>query len=202
MLFKLLPLLFVLGLADRIIEPSTQDTFADEPERGSQYTNGTLLTASVIEGNGCPAGTYYLHPIEPGKSAKTFVEMDNWLYNSTTSPEPVTCGIKFTFKFVYPDSGFADMLFGTQLWHTSAYEEGDTEHSGLFVGKYDLAATAGPNAIDVCLVLYNAFLSCMLTSCRLLLITRGSMRELGAGRLALAWAQKGHRERLLQGRSR
>ena len=153
MLFKLLPLLFALGLADRIIGPGAQITFADEPERGSQYTNGTFLTASVIEGNGCPAGTYYLHPIEPGKSAKTFVGMDNWLYNSTTSSEPVTCGINFTFKFVYPKSGFADMMFGTQLWHTSAYEEGETEHSGLFVGKYDLAATAGPNAIEVCLVL-------------------------------------------------
>ena len=152
MLVKLLPLLFTLGLADRIIGPGSQNTFDDQPVEEATPTNGTLLTASIIEGNGCPAGTFYMQPIEPGKVMNTFVEFDNWVYNSTTSPEPVTCGVKFTFEFVYPESGLAALEFGTKLFYTSAFEEGDTEQNAQFVAWWDISATAGPNAIGVRLV--------------------------------------------------
>jgi hypothetical protein len=101
--------------------------------------NGVLTSVSVIEGNGCPAGSYHLAPIEPGKSISTVLELDPsiYYYNNSTSAGPVSCGVSFEFDFVIPTAE-ADLSFGTSVQAVTKYEEGDTTRETGFVASHNL----------------------------------------------------------------
>lgn len=105
----------------------------------STVFNGVLTSVSVIEGNGCPAGSYHLAPIEPGKSISTVLELDPsiYYYNNSTSAGPVSCGVSFEFDFVIP-AAEADLSFGTSVQAVAKYEEGDTTRETGFVASNDL----------------------------------------------------------------
>lgn len=105
----------------------------------STVFNGVLTSVSVIEGNGCPAGSYHLAPIEPGKSISTVLELDPsiYYYNNSTSAGPVSCGVSFEFDFVIP-AAEADLSFGTSVQAVTKYEEGDTTRETGFVASNDL----------------------------------------------------------------
>jgi hypothetical protein len=106
---------------------------------------------SVLEDNGCPAGTYHVQPFEPGKSLNTYVDFDtgSFLFNSTTSPGPANCTLSIDYEFVYPEDGNAEVIFDTIMHHEDKFEEGDVDRGTNFVTEYDILFTAGAEQIAV-----------------------------------------------------
>jgi hypothetical protein len=152
MLLKSLSLLIPLGQAAQILKGSYPHV-ATSGEMTIQSTrvNGTLTSFSVTEGNGCPSGTYQAQPIEPGTSLNTYVDFDAgiYLYNSTTSPAPVTCTLSIDYEFTYPEGGQAEIILESITYNDARFEEGDVARETNFDALYDLNATAGDDGIDV-----------------------------------------------------
>ena len=151
MLLKSFPLLSLvsLGHTAQLLRGST----APSSPLTTQTTrvHGTLTSFSVIEGSGCPAGTYTTTPITPGVSLNTAVDFDAavFLYNSTTSTAPVTCTLSIDFEFTYPEDGQAEIILDSVLYNDARFEQGDTNRTTNFNVEYDLQATAGADEIAV-----------------------------------------------------
>jgi hypothetical protein len=141
MLLRTFPLLISLGQAAKILRGPTPPHID-----ASQATivNGTLTSFSVIEGSGCPAGSYHAQPIEPGKSLNTYVDFDASIfsYNSTTSTAPVTCTVSFNYEFVYPEGGQAQLNLDTITYNDAQFEQGDVNRTTYFEMVPDVAVTA------------------------------------------------------------
>lgn len=151
MLLKSLLPFISLGQAAKILRQPTSRLSSDEGTIEPTPVNGTLTSFTVIEGNGCPAGSYQLGPFEPGKSINAFVDYDPsvFFYNSTTSPGPVGCTVSIDFEFVYPESGVAGLELLTVTPYANKYEEGDEERGTNFIIDYLLAIVAGDESLDV-----------------------------------------------------
>ncbi|KAL1610322.1 hypothetical protein SLS60_001988 [Paraconiothyrium brasiliense] len=147
-LFMLIP----MGQAANILHEGTPRLATpDDSAVRSARVNGTLTSISILEGSGCPAGTYQPGPLEPGKSLNTAVDFDPsiFLYNSTTSLNPVMCTLSIDFEFVYPEDGQADLLILTASSYTTKYEEGDEERGTNFIFKHEMLGMAGDREIEV-----------------------------------------------------
>ncbi|KAF2789711.1 hypothetical protein K505DRAFT_365381 [Melanomma pulvis-pyrius CBS 109.77] len=151
MLLKSFFLLFSLGQAAQVLRASIPH-IATSSDSTIQSTpvNGTLTSFSILEGSGCPAGTYHAQPIEPGKSLNTYVDFDAgvFLFNSTTSTAPVTCTLSINFEFIYPEDGLPEVFFGTVTNNEAKFEEGDVDRGTNFIEQYDVIATAGDEGLD------------------------------------------------------
>ncbi|PVH95976.1 hypothetical protein DM02DRAFT_659634 [Periconia macrospinosa] len=116
--------------------------------RASTRVNGTLTSFTLLEGSGCPAGTYKAQPFEPGKLLNTYVEFDSFVYNSTTSSSPLTCTLSIDFEFVFPESGEAEVVVIASSSVEAKYEEGDDDRTTNFVLQHDQVAVAGSEEIS------------------------------------------------------
>lgn len=139
-----------VGPNDSVKEPSIvkshANTLADE---GEFYFGGVLTSFSVVEGTGCPAGTFTPQPIETGKSPNTYVDFDRFVYNSTTSEGPVTCTLKFDFEYTYPEGDGTPVLLAQVSTGTSnEYEENDQERGTNFNLEHTFSVKAGQSEID------------------------------------------------------
>ncbi|KAF2444933.1 hypothetical protein P171DRAFT_431716 [Karstenula rhodostoma CBS 690.94] len=103
----------------------------------------------ILEGSGCPAGTYHAQPIEPGKSLNTYVDFDPsvFLFNSTTTPAPVTCTTSVNFEFTYPEDD--QVSFETTHVQRRQVEERDVDRGTNFIFDFKLLANAGDEVLDV-----------------------------------------------------
>lgn len=110
--------------------------------------NGTLTSFSILEGNGCPAGTYHPQPFEPG-TLSTFVDFDSFVFNGSSSSEPLRCTLNVNFEFTYPEDGVAGLEIDTIAVFETKYEEGDETKVTNFVINHDMAATAGDSERSV-----------------------------------------------------
>ena len=157
MLFKTIPLLISLAQATKILQGSTPHVTSSGDDITIQSTrvNGTLTSFSVIEGSGCPAGTYQAQPIEPGKSLNTYVDFDPsvFKFNSTTNTVEVTCTLSVDFEFVYPEDGQAQILLDTVTNNDASFEEGDVARETNFNVAYDVIVAAGDEGFDVSITL-------------------------------------------------
>ncbi|KAH7355462.1 hypothetical protein BKA66DRAFT_446539 [Pyrenochaeta sp. MPI-SDFR-AT-0127] len=115
---------------------------------GAVTVNGTITSFSVLEGSGCPAGTYEPQPIEPGKSETTYADFSSFVYNSNTSPGPVTCTLSIDFEFKYPESGAAIIFVGTIGYIEGFYEEGDDKKETVFTLDHYTTASAGAETVE------------------------------------------------------
>ena len=149
MLFKSLLLLISVAQASQMLRLGVPH--ATNSNDGITPSPGTLTSFSILEGSGCPAGSYRAQPFEPGKSVQTYVDFDPeiFLYNSTTSPAPVECTVTITFDFIYPENGRADVYLSANISNTAKFEEGDTERETNFDLVLDMLATAGNYELDV-----------------------------------------------------
>lgn len=151
MLFKSFSLFISLAQAAQILRGSISNvaTSSDIAIQSTQV-NGTLTSFSVIEGSGCPAGTYHAQPIEPGKSLNTYVDFDagTFLYNSTTTTAPVTCTFSFDFEFIYPEDGEAQIDINSITYNDARFEEGDVDRETNFNVQYDMIVAAGDVEFD------------------------------------------------------
>ncbi|KAJ4298816.1 hypothetical protein N0V90_004058 [Kalmusia sp. IMI 367209] len=151
MILKSISLFISLGQAAHIIRASIPHIATSSGSTiQSTQVNGTLTSFNILEGSGCPAGTYHPQPIEPGKSLNTYVDFDagSFLFNSTTSTTPVTCTLSIDFEFVYPEDGHAEVIFETLTYNDAKFEEGDVDRGTNFVVAYDIISTAGDDEID------------------------------------------------------
>lgn len=111
---------------------------------------GVLTTFSVIEGTGCPAGTFTPQPIEPGKSTSAYVDFNNFDFNSTTSEGPATCSITFDFEYTMPERGYGNFQPNLHTLAQGWYEESDTERQTNFNVAHLFNIKAGPDEfVDV-----------------------------------------------------
>ena len=135
---------------------SSRDSLAARQDNATPV-NGTITSLRVLEGDGCPAGTYHLESFEPNKSLSTAVKFDSFGYNSATSSGPVACTVGIDFSFNYPESGIAQIYVSTDTAYTTAYEEGDEEKATNFNLRHELITQAGPEGFDVSTVRVIAF---------------------------------------------
>lgn len=119
------------------------DVFKGEMSIQSTEVLGVLTSVTVLEGNGCPAGSYKVQPFEVGKSPNTTIEFDPsiFVYNETIAPGPVSCGINFEFDYVISESDDAELGFGTRMELITRYDENDTTRESGFKAVYDLHMT-------------------------------------------------------------
>jgi hypothetical protein len=123
-----------------IVTPAGMKTLEDptDPEDPSDPANpelrivGVFTSFSVIEGTGCPAGTFTPQPIEAGKTINTYVDFESFLFNSTTSEVPVTCSLRFEYDFTYPERGYGVVYPQVNTETESKYEEDDMERGTNF----------------------------------------------------------------------
>jgi len=156
MLFKSFSLLISLGQAAKILRGSNSHiATSGESTIQSARVNGTLTSFSVIEGSGCPAGTYHAQPIEPGKSLNTYVDFDAgiFLYNSTTTTAPVTCTLSMSFEFIYPEDGQAEINLDSITYNDAKFEEGDLDRETNFRAEFDMVVAAGNEELSVSVTL-------------------------------------------------
>ena len=89
--------------------------------------NGVITSLTVLEGSGCPAGTYHPGSFEAGKSINTFFDFDNFvLNNSQSSDDSVICTLSIDYEIVYPKSGEADIAPAIRT-HLETKDGKDTE---------------------------------------------------------------------------
>jgi hypothetical protein len=140
----------VIGRNDQAKEPSIVKSLSNAlADGGDFYFGGVLMSFSVVEGTGCPAGTFTPQSIEAGKSLNTFVDFDSFVYNSTASEGPVTCTLKFDFEYTYPEGDGTPVLLAqvsTDL--SSEYEENDQERGTNFNLEHTFTLKAGDSEID------------------------------------------------------
>ncbi|OAG08069.1 uncharacterized protein CC84DRAFT_1257000 [Paraphaeosphaeria sporulosa] len=150
MLFKTFSLLISVGQAIQVLRGSAPHATSSNDDTTPIPVNGTLTSFSVLEGSGCPAGSYHAQPIEPGKSLNTYVDVDPsiFFFNSTTTPAPVTCTLNINFEFVYPENGQAELFIGAFASNDIKFEEGDTVRETNFNVQVDMLATAGAEELD------------------------------------------------------
>lgn len=127
----------VVGPNDSANEPlivKQDNTASIAADEGEVIVNGILTSFSVLEGTGCPAGTFTPQPIEAGKSTQAVIDFSNFVFNSTTSEGPATCSLKYDFEFTYPasDAGIPILYPQVATETSSSYEEGDSERSTNF----------------------------------------------------------------------
>lgn len=152
------------GNEPSVLKPAKLNALEDDPIDWNDPAirfGGVLTSFSVIEGTGCPAGTFTPQPIKAGTSTSTVVDFDNFDYNSTTSEVSVTCTISYDFEYTIPERGYGSLY--VQL-HTAAqgfYEENDTERGTNFNVNELFNIKAGPDEFtdvseEVCknLILY------------------------------------------------
>ncbi|CAI6333072.1 unnamed protein product [Periconia digitata] len=117
-----------------------------------RVVNGTITSFTVTEGTGCTAGTYHTQPYEPGKSANTYVDIDNFVYNSTTSSEPATCGFEVGVEFVVPDEleegGELEVILTSAATTLNEYEAGDETRETNFNYLYSIYGQLGSEILD------------------------------------------------------
>lgn len=149
--FKSFFLFISLGQAAQILRSSNLQGVTAEP---ATLVNGTLTSISVLEGSGCPAGTYHVQPIEPGKSLNTFVDFDpsTYLFNSTTTTAPVTCTLSISFEFIYPEDGQALVKVDSITDNVAKFEEWDVDRGTNFNLENYMLAKAGDDEVEVSLV--------------------------------------------------
>jgi hypothetical protein len=156
MLFKSFSLLISLGQAAQILRASNAHVAtSDNSTIQRTVVNGTLTSFSVIEGSGCPTGTYHAQSIEPGKSLNTYVDFDAgiFLYNSTINTAPVMCTLSINFEFTYPEDGQAEINLDSIMNNDAKFEEGDLIRETNFLAAYDLKVAAGEVNFDVSVTL-------------------------------------------------
>ncbi|KAF1980296.1 hypothetical protein BU23DRAFT_562675 [Bimuria novae-zelandiae CBS 107.79] len=150
--FSLSMLLIPLGQAAQLLQASTPYTLgtvaSSDSVIPSTIVNGTLTSLSIVEGSGCPNGTYHPQHFELGQSLNTYVDFDTFLFNSTTSPAPVTCTLSIDFEFVYPEDGLAEMIFDTIAYNDAKFEEGDVARGTNFITAYGIIYTTGDDGIN------------------------------------------------------
>ncbi|KAF2727301.1 hypothetical protein EJ04DRAFT_557484 [Polyplosphaeria fusca] len=108
----------------------------DPPPFPGTEVNGTITSFSVLEGNGCPAGTYKTQPIELGKALNTYVDFDSFVYNTNTSPSSLNCGLSIDFEFTYPDDGIANLFISTISSVEGKYDEASDNKDTIFVDEH------------------------------------------------------------------
>jgi hypothetical protein len=152
MLLTKFSLLLSVGQAVKILRAPTS------PHVDTSLTttvNGTLTSFTITSGTGCPAGSYYTPPIEPGKTLNTYIDFNSslFLYNSTTSTAPVTCNLSMTYEFVYPEDGQAQLSIDTSTLADAQFEAGDANRTTYFEAVYDLSLiTQGEDDFNVSMV--------------------------------------------------
>ena len=119
MLFKSMYLLLAVGQA-RVVKEIAKRQFEDP-------INAIITSLNVLEGSGCPAGTYHPGTLDEGKSINTFVDFDNFvLNNSEASDDSLTCTLSIDYEIVYPASGSAQIIPSIQS-HLETKDGKDTE---------------------------------------------------------------------------
>jgi hypothetical protein len=89
--------------------------------------NGVITSLNVLEGDGCPAGTYHPGSFEAGRSINTFVDFDSFvLTNNQGSDDTVICTLSIDYEIVYPKSGEANIAPAIQT-HLETKDGKDTE---------------------------------------------------------------------------
>jgi hypothetical protein len=133
-----------------IVRPAGMNTLDDptNPDDPALRIVGLLTSFSVIEGTGCPAGTFTPQPIEAGKTTNTYVDFESFLFNSTTSEAPVTCSVKYEFEFTYPERGYGAVYPQVSTETESKYEESDTERGTNFNLEHIFNIKAGQEGIE------------------------------------------------------
>lgn len=119
MLFKSMYLLLAVGHA-RVVKEIAKRQFGDP-------INGVITSLNVLEGSGCPTGTYHPGSFEAGKSINTFVDFDNFvLKNSQGSDDTVVCTLSIDYEIVYPKNGEAEITPAIRT-HLETKDGKDTE---------------------------------------------------------------------------
>lgn len=153
MVSKSLFLIASVAQATEMLRLSGLHTTSLEDSTTPIPVNGTLTSFSILEGSGCPAGSYQTQPIEPGKSLNTYVDFDPeiFLYNSTTTLAPVKCTINVDFDLICPENGQADVYLAAITTNNAKFEEGDADRETNFNLYIDALYTAGDEYLDVSL---------------------------------------------------
>jgi len=113
---------------------------------------GTVASFSILEGNGCPAGTYQTQPFESRRSLNTYADFDSFVYSSATSPGPLVYILSVDFEFIIPEDG-TGVFIGNSAFVNIKYEEGYDAGETNFYMTHDMPAQAGSDGIAVCLSL-------------------------------------------------
>jgi hypothetical protein len=148
MFFKSIPLLISLAQAAKILQPPNPHIASAQSAR----VNGTLTSFTIIEGSGCPAGSYHAVPISPGASLNTYVDVDPsiYAYNSTTSTAPASCTFLIDFEFVFPEDGVAEINLDTITYNDAQFEDGDGNKTTNFKANFDMVvAMSGTEGFNV-----------------------------------------------------